>query len=258
MISHARVILLRPSPSGYEVLFVRRGEATSLPGGGIHEGEDARVAGARTVFEDCGVMLARDVGKAETLEMPTFGMLRRKIRDGANATELLRTHGLGWSSEALMPWSHWLTPSIEVMRGSTRIFVAELPGGMRTMFDKTENASEAWLSPGDAEALAGEYTLSPMLVRTCWELARHVSVKAVFEAARKRASEQEPILPRLSARDGAHCVLLPWDPEYETAGQGESHPFTYQPSWAIGPSRFVLEDRTWKHVAAPGSTSAGS
>jgi hypothetical protein len=43
----------------------------------------------------------------------------------------------------------------------------------------------------------------------------------------------------------------------ERAGQGESHPFTYLPAWAIGPSRFVLEDRTWKHVPVPGSTRAG-
>jgi hypothetical protein len=48
-------------------------------------------------------------------------------------------------------------------------------------------------------------------------------------------------------------LLLPWDPEYATAGQGESLPLSYHPKWAHGPSRFVREDRTWKLVAAPGS-----
>jgi hypothetical protein len=271
VIEHARVVLLRPSPSGYEMLLLRRNEATQLPGGGIHDGEDARVGAARTVFEDCGVLLARDIGgQAETLEVPTFATLRRKIRGGANATELLRTHGLTWSSEALMPWSHWLMPAIhqsnalatlrdpgtEPAPTSTRVCVAELPGGMRTAFDKTESVSEHWISPASAEVLAEELALSPLLVRTCWELARHVSVKAVLEIARKLAGEQLAVLPRLSARAGSRCLLLPWDPEYETAGQGESRPFTYQPSWAIGPSRFVLEDRAWKHLAAPGSTPA--
>jgi len=283
MISHARVVLLRPSPSGYELLLLRRkprqeidsrresssassslagarptgNDATNLPGGGIHDGEDARVGAARNMFEDCGVLLARDTGQAETLEVLTFAALRRQIRDGANATEVIRANGLTWSGEALLPWSHWLAPSIEAVQTSTRIYVAELPGGMRTAFDRTEAVTEHWIAPGSAAALAGELALSPMLVRTCWELTRHVAVNAVFEAARKRAAEQYPILPRLAARANERWLLLPWDPEYETAGQGESHPFTFQPSWAIGPSRFVLEDRAWKHVAAPGSTSAG-
>ncbi len=301
MIEHARVVLLRsspsasggkvegldrgsratgpskardPEPAGYEMLLVRRRE-TQLPGGGVHDGEDARVAAARTVFEDCGVLLARDIGgQAETLEVPTFATLRGKILGGANATEILRTHGLTWSSDTMLPWSHWLTPSIhlldavasirapaqprlaEAVQTSTRVYVTELPGGMRTAFDKTESVTEHWISPASAEPLAEELALSPLLVRTCWELARHVSIKAVLETARKRASEQHPILLRLAARADSRCLLLPWDPEYETAGQGESRPFTYQPSWAIGPSRFVLEDRAWKHLAAPGSTRA--
>jgi hypothetical protein len=163
VIEHARVVLLRPSPSGYEMLLLRRNEATQLPGGGIHDGEDARVGAARTVFEDCGVLLARDIGgQAETLEVPTFATLRRKIRGGANATELLRTHGLTWSSEALMPWSHWLMPAIhqsnalatlrdpgtEPAPTSTRVCVAELPGGMRTAFAGTACSSNR--SHGDA------------------------------------------------------------------------------------------------------------
>src|SRR5690606_10192542 len=123
----------------------------------------------------------------------------------------------------------------------------------------TESALETWIAPSDAESLAPDLSFSPLLVRTCWELARHVTIKGVLDAARKRASEAHPILPRLAARADLRCLLLPWDPEYESAGQGESKPFplSYTPAWAIGPSRFVLEDRTWKHVAAPGSTSAG-
>jgi len=255
MKSTARVVLLRPSSAGYEVLLVRRSE-TNLPGGGVHDGEDSRVGAARTCFEDCGVLLARDAGQAETLEMPTFGSLRKKIREGANATELLRQNGLTWSGEALLPWSVWQTPSIEAIRTETRIYVAEMPGGMRTAFDKTEVVTEHWIAPKDAESLADDLALSPTLVRTFWELSRHVSLKATLEAARKRASEQHPILPRLATIHDERFVLLPWDPEYERAGQGESLPLSYNPSWAIGPSRFVLEGRAWKHIAAPGSTRA--
>ena len=33
-------------------------------------------------------------------------------------------------------------------------------------------------------------------------------------------------------------------------------PKAYKPGWARGPSRFVMEDQAWKHVAAPGSIRA--
>ena len=274
MIEHVRLALLRPQPSGYELLFVRRAGATGadFPGGAVHEGEDPRVAGARTVFEDCGILLARDTHQAATLDIPRFPALRRTIRGGAaNGTELMRSHGLTWAAESLVPWSHWVTPSLEAavpagaqprgaseaVRTSTRIFVAELPAGLKPVFDEDEGASAQWLGASAIEARATELQLAPMLVRTCWELARHLTVSAVFAAARRRAGELHPILPRLAMRGDSRCLLLPWDSEYETAGQGESKPFTYQPTWATGPSRFILEDLTWKHVAAPGSTSAG-
>ena len=258
MIEDARVVLLRPSPAGYELLLVRRETSANLPGGRAHDGEDARVGAARAVFEDCGVLLARDSGAGvETLEMMSFGALRKRVRErGENATELMRGNGLTWSHDVLVPWSHWLTPSVDTQRSSTRVFVTELPGGMRTAFDATESALEMWISPADAEAVGPDLAFSPMLVRTCWELARCKSIPAVLEAARKRASELHPILPRLSSSADGRSLLLPWDPDYERGGQGESQPFSYTPSWAVGPSRFVLEDRTWKHVAAPGSTSA--
>jgi len=78
-------------------------------------------------------------------------------------------------------------------------------------------------------------------------------------AGRARAEEPHPIMPRLrtAAAGPQPCLLLPWDPEYVDGGTGDSAPLAYRPRWAIGPSRFVLEDRAWKHVAAPGSTTAG-
>ena len=72
----------------------------------------------------------------------------------------------------------------------------------------------------------------------------------MLEAGRARAGEIHPILPRvrsLRADDPRPCLLLPWDPEYDAA-TGEGVPLPSNPSWARGPSRFVLEDRTWKHV----------
>jgi 8-oxo-dGTP pyrophosphatase MutT (NUDIX family) len=266
------VILLRRVGSeggedrGFEVFLVRRRRSASFmasafvfPGGAADPGEDARTAAARELFEEAGVLLARDAGRvAETLEMPTLGGMRKRILDGANAAEVLKGAGLEWSTDVLVPWSHWITPSVEPKRFSARFFLCELPTGQVPSFDAVETVDEVWVSPADALARAGELALPPPQVRTFWELAELPTIDAVLAAGRARAEEPHPIMPRLKqGGSGAPCLLLPWDPEYVDGATGDSTPLTYRPRWARGPSRFVMEDRAWKHVAAPGSTSAG-
>jgi 8-oxo-dGTP pyrophosphatase MutT (NUDIX family) len=257
----AQIALLRSRPAGLELLVLRRGDTGvfSLPSGGIDANEDPRIAAARVLFEDTGVLLGRDASAdtATTLEMPSLPALRRKILGGANATEVLRGAGFTWASEALFAWSHWQAPSsaglsspgIRIDGGvtsgnSTRVFVAPLPLGMVPAFEKSENAQPIWLLASEAEARGDELQLPPHALRTCWELAHFDKLAEVFAAARKRAQEPHPILPRVGPN---LSLLLPWDPDY-ASGQGESLPFTYHPKWALGPSRFVRKDRTWKLV----------
>lgn len=248
-----------------EVFLLRRHRKASFmasafvfPGGAAEPGEDARTAAARELFEEAGVLLAKqDPDRdTETLKLATADTIRARILAGTPATEVLAHAGLAWATEGLVPWSHWITPSIEPKRFSARFFVVELPPGQKPRFDATETVDQVWVTPAQALERAAELQLPPPQVRTCWELAQHASIDDVLAAGRRRAEEPHPIMPRLAPGDRP-CLLLPWDPEYLTAGTGESAPLTYKPRWAVGPSRFVLEDRAWKHVAAPGSTIAG-
>ena len=233
-----------------------------FPGGGAEENEDARTCAARELFEESGVLLAKDTagGKNETLEEGSafsIAALRRKVLvDKVDATALLAASGLGWWTDVLVPWSHWITPSIEPRRFSARFFVCELPSGQDPSFDDIETVDQAWVTPADALARAGELALPPPQIRTFHELAQHATIEAVIAAGHQRATEPFPILPRLRTMVPGEgpCLLLPWDPEYTETGTGDSAPLNYRPAWASGPSRFVLEDRTWKHIAAPGST----
>ena len=264
----AQIALLRSRPAGLELLVLRRGPgAYVLPGGAIHANEDPRTAAARTLFEDAGVMLGRDAGQAEaaTLEMPSLASLRKKIINGQNATEVLRSAGFTWANESLFAWSHWQAPSssglsspgiridatglVSAERNSMRVFVAAQPVGMQPTFDKTEHAEPLWLLASEAQERAEELLLAPHVIRTCWELAHFDKLAEVVAAARKRAQEAHPILPRVGPN---LSLLLPWDPDYG-AGQGESLPFAYQPKWALGPSRFVRKGSTWQLVSATGT-----
>jgi 8-oxo-dGTP pyrophosphatase MutT (NUDIX family) len=222
----ASVILLRRATRGFEVFFVRRHRGASFmasayvfPGGAVEPGEDARQAAVRELHEEANVVLPAEA--------------------------------------ELAPWSHWITPSIEPKRFSARFFVAELPAGQEPRFDATETVDQAWATPADAIARAGELQLPPPQLRTCWELARlaNESIRDVLAAGHARASEPHEILPRLLPGAGV-CLVLPWDPDY-ARGTGEAAPMTIRPRWASGPSRFVLEDGRWSHIEAPGSTTTG-
>jgi 8-oxo-dGTP pyrophosphatase MutT (NUDIX family) len=264
----ASVILLRRADPGFEVFLLRRHRGASFaasafvfPGGAAEPGEDARTAAARELFEEAGVLLAHADAdlEAQTLELPIQTMLRRRILDGANAGAAMTAAGLAWSTDVLVPWAHWITPSIEPKRFSARFFACELPSGQVPSFDEVETVDQAWVSPRDAIERAGELRLWPPQLRTLWELSQLDTVEEVLVAGRARAEEPHPVMPRLHSRSvaGAPCLLLPWDPEYTEAGTGDAAPLTYTPRWAVGPTRFVLEGQTWKHVAAPGSTTAG-
>ncbi|HEY3807370.1 MAG TPA: NUDIX hydrolase [Kofleriaceae bacterium] len=252
----ASVILLRPAGRHFELFLLRRHRGASFmassyvfPGGAAEPGEDARTAAVRELFEEAGVLLARDFGQsAETLEMLSQERMRARILAGTPAAAVLKVAGLTWSPEVLVPWAHWITPSIEPKRFSARFFVTELPAGQDPQFDATETVDQVWVTPEQALVRAEQLALPPPQVRTCWELSQLGTIADVMATARKRAEEPHPIMPRLSPTGGEPCLLLPWDPDYTVTGTGEATPLTYRPGWAIGPSRFYRDGATWKHV----------
>src|SRR5262245_7818197 len=100
--------------------------ACVFPGGAAEEGEDAPTAAARELFEEAGVLLAKKAAEArnsDTLVAGTQDGIRQRILRGTPASSALAISGLQWSTEALVPWSHWITPSVETKRFSARFFV---------------------------------------------------------------------------------------------------------------------------------------
>jgi 8-oxo-dGTP pyrophosphatase MutT (NUDIX family) len=227
----AAVILVRPAErgAGLEVLLVRRHRKASFmsgayvfPGGIAEPGEDdLRAAAARELAEEAGVTLP----------------------------------GL----DGLHYFAHWITPSIEPRRYSARFYVAALAAAQPITLDAREIEDAVWVAPDDALARAGELHLPPPQIRSFLDIAPAArgGVDALVALCAERAAAPHPILPRACADPAGLVLLLPWDPDYMTRGEGAALAIAPDHLLATGPSRFVLEGSTWKHVHAPPSARAG-
>ncbi len=260
----ATVILIRPAAAApddaLEIFLLRRRKGATFmssafvfPGGIAEPGEDdPRLTAARELFEEAGVLLATTEVAADVR-----ARLRARVLAGEALAAVLAEAGLALDRDRLHYFAHWITPSAEPRRYDTRFFVAVLPVGQEPRFDDQETVDQVWVSPRAGLDRARELALPPPQVRSLHELSGSRTIAEVLALAAARAAAPHPIVPRLAPIGAGFALLLPWDPEYLTAGTGEAVPMAADHPLAVGPSRFVLEDRTWKNVAAPGSTTAG-
>lgn len=256
----ASVILVRERPSGggeLEVFLLRRHRRSGFMAssfvfpGGIAEPGDShpRVTAARELFEEAGVLLSRS-------EVPgdTRAEWRERVAAGADANAVLAEAEVEFDTGALHYFAHWITPTGERRRYTALFFIARLPEGQSPSFDNVETVDQVWVSPTEALERSRELRLPPPQVRTFMDIeaAAASGWEALIETAQARAARPAVILPRLAPLDRGFALLLPWDPEYVDRGSGEAHEIDADHPIATGPSRFVLEDKTWKNVYAPG------
>ncbi len=198
------------------------------------------VAAVREVFEESGLLLAREAGPggaALSFEDPEvaarFSTWRQQLWSGAlSMTELAEREGLVYTLGELRYFAHWITPEVEPRRFNTRFFFARAPAGQIPLHDDRETVASGWFSP--AEALdrhdKGEIFLAPPTLRTLEDMRPFSSVEAVMAAAPERCVA---IMPRFAELDGRLTLLLPGDPLYP-------HPIGVQ-----GPTRVELAQERW-------------
>jgi 8-oxo-dGTP pyrophosphatase MutT (NUDIX family) len=224
-----------------------------FPGGIADDGEtDARTTAARELFEEAGVLLSdKPISEDER------SAWRDAVNDdGASLDALLTAAGASLAVGGLHYFAHWITPTIEKRRYSAKFYIAELPAGQTPSFDNRETVDEVWVTPDEALERAGELRLPPPQVRTFYDMrdAAQRGWQALVDQAVAREKCAFPILPRLCQQDKGFALLLPWDPDYISKGTGEMVAISSDHPLCTGPSRFVLEDTTWKNIDAPPST----
>ncbi len=202
------------------------------------------VAAIREVFEEVGVLLAsrQDGGALDAAALERIGAARAAERPLA---EIVAAEGLRLDLDALVPWAHWITPSLEPRRFDTHFFLARAPAAQTASIDARETTEGAWLTPAQAIARheAGEIFLPPPTLMNLDELSRAPSIEAVLAVARARTIAA--ILPKLGAVGESMAILLPWDPLFATT-EGEALPGEGPHPMAGPVSRVWLDGERWR------------
>ncbi len=240
----ASVILLRDGDNGVQIYLLRRHRKASFmsssyvfPGGIAEQGEsDDRITAGRELFEESGVLLSAT---------PTQASEREALRHALNVGKASPATTLAAApidTAALHYYSHWITPSVESRRYSAKFYLARMPEGQVASPDNKETVDEVWVTPQEALSRSAELALPPPQLRTFYELVEpaKAGIEGVLAFAQEKAAHPHAILPRACATADGVTLLLPWDEEYESAGNGASLPMPKGHALAWGTTRCVL------------------
>jgi 8-oxo-dGTP pyrophosphatase MutT (NUDIX family) len=235
----ATVVLMRDGRDGPEVLLMRRHRSSGFvpgawvfPGGRVDEADadtgladrvpglsdDVHppaafwIAALRELFEETGVILARDRDgrwAADASSDPSTERHRAALMDDdARILDVLDALDLTGDVEPLVHMAHWVTPVVEARRYDTHFFAAALPDGRVAAADPREMTEAAWLRPSDAldRFERGELPMVFPTVKTLERLAGHPSTAAALDAFRGGTIER--ILPRLVRTDTGVAIIV--------------------------------------------------
>jgi len=243
----ATVIILRDAPAGLEVFLVKRhglsdvlGGAYVFPGGklddsdaqldeALHLDQPAHqlhtalgepelspqiakglfVAALREAFEECGVLFAQGATPDHS------AALAQQLKDGRMFNLALAEAGLRLQTQAVAPWSRWVTPkmpSISSKRFDTRFFVAALPTDQVARHDDVETTQSVWLTPRAAltQYWARDIEMAPPQIMTLAHLSRFADVAGALQWARSQAPAL--IQPEPFDANGERVLTYPSDP----------------------------------------------
>lgn len=145
-----------------------------------------RVAAARELLEEAGVLLARRGGSWATADEAES--VRRELDEGAAFEQLIREGGWRLALDDLVPFARIVTPRTQPRRFDTHFFLAELPAGQEARRDDVESDELVWVAPAQIVegGMSGQVSLLPPTWVTLMQLAAFDSVAELVAWARSR------------------------------------------------------------------------
>ncbi len=265
----ASVVMLRDGPEGLEVLLLRRhanssvlGGAYVFPGGKVDAadasadtlalldrapaelharlGEPALspaqaaafyIAAAREAAEESGVLYLQ-LGADEVASHSAATCAR--LRAGESFAALLAEHGALLDTDALAPWSRWITPrrpSVMSKRFDTRFFLAGVPPAQEARHDDFEVTEARWLTPRAALRQYRDHQIDmapPQIVG----LLHLLHYRDLAHAMQDACSRRPPLIEPEPVEQGDTRVLCyPGDPAHSLPARVLPEPVPTRVVW---------------------------
>lgn len=239
----ATILLVRDAPA-FEVLMVKRHHqidfasgALVFPGGKTHQGDHdpawaahatawaetpeaerpLRIAAIREVYEEAGMLLARDAAGEVFHGDDRMGPAREAVaRDERPFIDLVAELGVRIDLAALTPFARWVTPELMPKRFDTWFYLAQANSEQLACCDGWETVDAEWIAPAEAIALAAAGERKVIFpTRMNLQLLAEASsgADAVARALRRPLVTVEP---KVQPREGGPVLVIPAD-----AGYGE-------------------------------------
>ena len=216
----ATILMCKDGPDGIETFMVVRHHkiefasgALVFPGGKLadsdsHPGVRAlcdgagdlddealalQVAAIREVFEECGILLARERGETALVggeRLPTLEHYRQTLNTGeVGIFDFLEAEELVLACDRIHPYAHWITPAMVPKRFNTHFFIAHAPQDHVAAHDGTESVDSIWISPQQVlrEAEEGKWNVMFPTRLNLMMLAESSSIEEAIDAARARS-----------------------------------------------------------------------
>lgn len=246
----ATIVVARQGTGAPEILLVRRrsgdafGDSYTFPGGvidpdeenaqvfcaGLSAGEanatlgleadglDYYSAAIRELFEETGILLARDSSGEWVTDTAGYAAERKDVDRGRLPwPEFLQRHGFCMAADTLHYFAWWETPESEPKRWTTRFFVSVLPPGQRAVHDNNELTDSRWITAAEAVALreARELPMPMPTYRNLCLMTDLPSLDALVAWARNRPREGIiKFRPAPVVIDGREKWVVPGDPGF--------------------------------------------
>ncbi|MDP1692711.1 MAG: hypothetical protein Q8L49_12305 [Burkholderiaceae bacterium] len=168
-----------------------------------------RVAGIRETFEECGLLLARTGGvmvdASQRAALHQRWHERVAVSDEA-FVEMACAETLELALEDLMPFAHWVTPTVAPKRFDTHFFIAAAPPGQVAQHDGWEAVDSYWVRPADAldDCAERRRTIMFPTLSNLALLAQSPDVASALAAARARPPTR--IQPTMTKRGDGKLV----------------------------------------------------
>lgn len=210
------IILLRPANSGFEVLLLRRAKAIKFAGG-------------TWVFPG---------GRIEATDASDNNKFTLSAAKVAAVRECQEEAGVQLTTESMVYYSHWTTPTNYAKRFSTWFLLDVIDPEKQVTIDDGEIVDYLWLTPAAAITARheGRLKMMPPTYISLLELSRCDNIDAAIEFARNR--EAPVITPFSVKKENYSCLLYPEDIAYQSGDlnlEGPQH-------------RIVFNESDWDYV----------